>query len=45
MEIFIQSEDGLDILWNNAGVMFPGKVPGTIQGDEMHLGANTIAHL
>ena len=44
VEIFTQSKDKLNVLWNNAGVMFPGKGPITIQGDEMHLGANTIAH-
>lgn len=41
---FLQLEGRLDVLWNNAGVMFPPKGSVTKQGYEMQLGSNTLAH-
>ncbi|PYI07085.1 NAD(P)-binding protein, partial [Aspergillus sclerotiicarbonarius CBS 121057] len=41
---FLQAETRLDVLWNNAGVMFPPKRSVTKQGHEMQLGSNSIAH-
>jgi retinol dehydrogenase-12 len=41
---FKSQEKRLDVLWNNAGVMVPPQGSKTLQGHEMQLGANCIAH-
>ncbi|KAH8812967.1 short-chain dehydrogenase [Xylogone sp. PMI_703] len=43
-EKFKAESDRLDVLWNNAGVMVPPKGSKTIQGYEMQLGCNCVAH-
>jgi retinol dehydrogenase 12 len=43
VETLLTSEDRLDVLWNNAGVMFPPAGSTTAQGLEMQLGSNTVA--
>lgn len=42
-EDFLSKETKLDILWNNAGVMFPPKGSRTKQGYELQLGTNNVA--
>ncbi|OKL59513.1 hypothetical protein UA08_05112 [Talaromyces atroroseus] len=43
VEEFLSSENRLDVLWNNAGVMFQPVGSTTMQGFEMQLGSNTVA--
>jgi NAD(P)-dependent dehydrogenase (short-subunit alcohol dehydrogenase family) len=40
---FLAQETRLDVLWNNAGVMFPPKGSITAQGYELQLGTNNLA--
>lgn len=42
---FLQRENRLDVLWNNAGVMIPPNGTTTKQGYEQQLGANCLAVL
>ena len=42
-EDFLAKEDRLDVLWNNAGVMFPPQGSKTKQGYELQLGTNNVA--
>ena len=44
VEQFKSKENRLDVLWNNAGVMTPPKGSKTVQGYEMQLGCNCLAH-
>ncbi|KAH7305466.1 retinol dehydrogenase [Stachybotrys elegans] len=41
---FLSQETRLDVLWNNAGVMLPPEGSKTVQGYELQLGVNSIAH-
>jgi retinol dehydrogenase 12 len=40
---FLSKEKRLDVLWNNAGVMFPPQGSKTKQGYELQLGTNNVA--
>jgi NAD(P)-dependent dehydrogenase (short-subunit alcohol dehydrogenase family) len=40
---FLAQETRLDVLWNNAGVMFPPNGSKTAQGYELQLGTNNLA--
>lgn len=40
---FLSKESKLDVLWNNAGVMFPPQGSKTKQGYELQLGTNNVA--
>jgi NAD(P)-dependent dehydrogenase (short-subunit alcohol dehydrogenase family) len=40
---FLAKETRLDVLWNNAGVMFPPSGAKTAQGYELQLGTNNLA--
>ncbi|KAL2808465.1 hypothetical protein BJX63DRAFT_409173 [Aspergillus granulosus] len=39
---FLAKESQLNVLWNNAGVMFPPEGARTVQGYEMQLGTNNV---
>jgi len=41
---FLEKEQRLDVLWNNAGVMIPDQGSKTAQGYELQLGTNNLAH-
>ena len=41
---FLGKESRLDVLWNNAGVMWPPQGSVTAQGYELQLGTNNIGH-
>ncbi|KAL4938025.1 hypothetical protein BDV06DRAFT_201845 [Aspergillus oleicola] len=41
---FLAKESKLNVLWNNAGVMFPPEGAKTTQGYELQLGTNNIGH-
>ncbi|KAL4952283.1 hypothetical protein BDW69DRAFT_23425 [Aspergillus filifer] len=41
---FLAKETKLNVLWNNAGVMFPPEGAKTTQGYELQLGTNNIGH-
>lgn len=43
-EEFLSKESRLDVLWNNAGVMVPPQGSKTVQGYELQLGTNNLAH-
>ena len=42
-ETFLNKEDRLDVLWNNAGVMVPPQGSKTAQGHELQFGTNNVA--
>ncbi|KAJ6779561.1 hypothetical protein PWT90_10013 [Aphanocladium album] len=41
---FLSKESRLDVLWNNAGVMWPPQGSVTAQGYELQLGTNNVGH-
>lgn len=41
---FLSKESRLDVLWNNAGVMWPPQGSVTAQGYELQLGTNNLGH-
>lgn len=41
---FLSRESRLDVLWNNAGVMWPPQGSVTAQGYELQLGTNNVGH-
>jgi NAD(P)-dependent dehydrogenase (short-subunit alcohol dehydrogenase family) len=43
-EEFLTKESRLDVLYNNAGVMVPPQGSKTVQGYELQLGVNNLAH-
>lgn len=43
-EEFLNRESRLDVIWNNAGVMFPPEDALTKQGIDLQMGVNTLAH-
>jgi len=43
-EKFLAEETRLDVLWNNAGVMVPPQGSKTVQGYELQIGVNNLAH-
>jgi NAD(P)-dependent dehydrogenase (short-subunit alcohol dehydrogenase family) len=42
--MFLVKESKLHVLWNNAGVVVPPVGSKTLQGCEMQLGCNSLAH-